>query len=78
MRSFYYFTFFIVFFSSTKFSVFAVSLCKGLLDFLAAPLTLETFLTCLIILDNLQEVLGCSIVTDFMSIIFEFLKVFYS
>ena len=32
----------------------------------------ETFSTCLIVLDHLQEVFGFSIVTDFMSIIIGF------
>ena len=36
----------------------------------------ETFLVCLVILDKLQEVFGCSTVIDFMSIMFEFSLVF--
>ena len=41
----------------------------------ATPPTWETFLACLIDLDNL-EVFGCSIVTDFTSIIIGFSIVF--
>ena len=52
MRSFSYFCIFFV--------------LKGLLEILPEP-TWETFSTCLIVLDNLCEVFGCSIITDFMS-----------
>ena len=55
---------------------FFVSLYKGLSEFLQTPLTWETFSTCLIALDNLQEVLKCSILTDFRLTMFEFSKFF--
>ena len=47
-----------------------------LLVFLSALLTLETFSSCLIALENLQKVFGCSIKIGFVSILFGFCKVF--
>ena len=47
-----------------------MSFCKGLAEYLPAPDTWETYLACLIVLVNLCEVFGCSIVADFKSIIF--------
>ena len=46
------------------------------MQYLPAPPNCKTLLACLIVLDNLQEVLGYSKVTDFMSIIFRFSIVF--
>ena len=57
------------------FSLFFVSLYQGLLEVLSDP-TWDTFLACLIDLDNLYEVSGCSIVTDFKSPVFGFHNVF--
>ena len=54
---------------------FFVSQYKGLLELLPEP-TRETFSVCIIALDNLQEVFGCSIVTHFMSTMFGISKVF--
>ena len=53
-----------------KKKVFAVSLYKGQVECLPAPSTWENYLVYLIVLKNLQEVYGCSTVTDFMSIMF--------
>ena len=47
-----------------------VSLYKALLEILLEP-TWETFSACPIVFENLCEVFGCSIVTDFMSTIFQ-------
>ena len=47
---------------------FFVSLYKELLE--------PTVLACLIVLDNLCEVFGCSVITDFISTMFGFSKVF--
>ena len=62
MRSFCYFCFF---FFCKKNSLFAVSLYKGVLEFLLTP-TQETCLAWLIVLNNLLEDFGCSIATNFM------------
>ena len=59
-----------------KKSVFAVSLYKALVEFLSAPPIWENFLAGLVVFDNLQEVFGYSIVTNFMSIMFGFSIVF--
>ena len=73
MRSFHYFC---IFHSLCIFKkVFIVSIYKGLLDFLPKPPAWETFLACFIVLDNLREAIGCSIVTDFMPIMFCFSSV---
>ena len=55
---------------------FFVSLFKGLSEFLPAPITLEILSGYLIVLHNLREVFGCSLVTDLMSTMFGFSKVF--
>ena len=47
---------------------FFVSIYEDLLE--------PTFLTCLIVLGNLCEVVGCSVIIDFISTMFGFLKVF--
>ena len=52
--------------------IFVVLLYKYLVEFLSAPTTLEVFLARLIVLENLQEVSGFSIITEFMSIMFRF------
>ena len=65
MFSFYYFTFF---FRLKNFHVFFVSLYKELLE--------PTFSACVIVFDNLCEVFGYSVTTDFISTGFEFSKVF--
>ena len=62
------------FLSSKDFSLIVVSIYKGLLEFLSAPLTWDTFSACLIDLDNLREHFGCSTVTAFMSIVLGFSK----
>ena len=59
-----------------KVSVLVVSQHKGLGELLPPLPTRGTLLACLIVLDNLQEVFGCSIVTYFMSIMFTFSIVF--
>ena len=59
-----------------KKNFFSVSLYKGLSEFLPATLTWEIFSACFIVLDNLQEVFGCSIVTDFMLTMFAFSNAF--
>ena len=65
MCSFCYFTF--LYFSSEIFTFF-VSLYKELLE--------PTFSACLIVLDNLYEAFGCTVMTDFTSAMFGFSKVF--
>ena len=60
MKLFYYYY---IFFIQNIFTFF-VSLYKVLSEFLPAPLTSEIFSACLIVLDNLREVVGCSILTD--------------
>ena len=59
-----------------KKSVFVVLLYKALVEFLSAPPIWENFLAGLVVFDNLQEVFGFSIVTNFMSIMFGFSIVF--
>ena len=66
MCSFYFYIFFV-----QKFFTFFISLYKEVLE----P-TWETFAACLIVLDNLWEVFGCSIINDFISTMFGFSKVF--
>ena len=73
MRSFFIFAFFTFFVLSKKKSGFAVSLHKGLLEFWPAPPTWETVLACFVVLYNLQDVSGCSIVTNFMPLMFSVL-----
>ena len=58
------------FFFFKKFSLIFVSLYKELLE--------PTFSACLIVLHNLCEAFGCSVVTDFISTMFEYTKVFGS
>ena len=70
------FLFFYSLFLVEKCSVFIVSLYKGLSKFLPAPLTWKTVIVLLIVSDNLQEVFGCSLKSDSMSIIFGFSKAF--
>ena len=53
-----------------KLSLFFVSINKELL-----ASTCETFSACVIVLNNLCRVLGCSIITDFISIMIGFSKV---
>ena len=53
-----------------NFSRIFVSLCKELLQL--------TFLSFPIVLDDLYKVYGCSIIIDFISTMFEFLKHFDS
>ena len=43
-------------------------LYNGLVEFLPAPPIWETFLSYLLVLDNLGEVCGYSVVTDFISV----------
>ena len=62
--------YFYIFFIQNFLPLFFVSLYKGLLEFLPAPLTWGTFSVCLIALDNLWEEFGCSIIVDFMSAMF--------
>ena len=61
---------FLHFFRLKNFDFF-VSLYKEILE----P-TWETFSVCLIVLDNLCEVFGCSVITDFTSTMFGFSKAF--
>ena len=70
------FLFFYSLFLVEKCSVFVVSLYKGSSKFLPAPLTWEIVIVLLIVSDNLQEVFGCSLKSDSMSIIFGFSKAF--
>ena len=58
-------------FFRTKNVHFFVSLYKELLE----P-TQETFLVCLIVLDHLSEVFGCTVIVDFISAMFRFPKFF--
>ena len=57
---------FLQFFSLKKCSDPVVSLYKGLVELLPEPVTSKNLLAWLTILDNLYEVFGCSIVTDFI------------
>ena len=50
-----------------KKSIFIILLYKELVKFLPAPHIWEIFLVCFIVIDNLQEVCGYSIITDFIS-----------
>ena len=68
MRLFNYFCIF----SSKILSRFDVLLYKALLEFLQVSTTRETFFPCLIVFDNLCKVFGCSIVMDFVWIIWMF------
>ena len=72
MRLFHYFCIF----SIQKTFTFFILPYKELSEFLPAPLTWETFSACLIVLDNLCEVFGCTVITDFMSAMSGFSKVF--
>ena len=62
---------FVIFFSFKKFSLFFFSLYRGLLGLFPEPIW-EIFSAGLIVLEKLQEVFGCSIITDFMSTMFRF------
>ena len=57
---------FLQFFSLKECSGSVVSLYKGLVELLPAPITSKNLLAWLTVLDNLYEVFGCSIVTDFI------------
>ena len=63
------------YFCILNFFSFFVSLYKGLLE-RSPESTWETFSACLLVLDNLQEVFRCFIITDLMSKMFGFSKVF--
>ena len=66
-KSIFWFCYFFGFFVQ-KISHFFVSLYKELLE--------PTFLPFFIVLDNLCEVFRCSAITDFISVMFGFSKVF--
>ena len=51
--------------SSKKFSVVFVLLYKGQIELLLEP-TSGAFSVCLIALNNLDKIFGCSIITDFV------------
>ena len=72
----YFCIFYNIFLIKKKYLFFVVSLYNGLVEYLQVSLTLETNLMYLVILENLLEVFGCSLVTDFMSIVPEFSKGF--
>ena len=58
----------LTFFSFKKFSLFFISLHKELSE--------PTFSACLIVLDNLYEVFGCSVIINSISTMFDFSKSF--
>ena len=54
---------------------FFVLLYMGLLEFMPGPLTWEISLVCLMVLDDLWHAFRCSIIADFISIMFGLSKI---